>query len=121
MALVSDREIADELLEKWHKWADRWRPNLGAPRIEVACREYRSEERLGEECFEDDADGRIHRTQMETVEFCVHSIDGSMQKAIGIEMRNREGSKVWRCEGASSYTVALDAATSAMRRRGLFD
>lgn len=120
MALVSDREIADELLEKWHKWADRWRPNLGAPRLAVTCREYRGDEKHNEENEASEED-RIHRADMEAVEFCVHSIDGSMQKAIGIEMRNREGSKVWRCEGASSYRVALDAATSAMRKRGLFD
>lgn len=113
MKRATDREIAEGLLLEWFQWADQWRPALGAPRLAPSCRGYRGDEKHNDEG--DSYDG-AHLKEMKAVEFCVHSIDGDMQKAIGTEMRNRQiRHKVWRDSGGRTFQAALDAVLPLMR------
>lgn len=116
----SNLEIAESLLMDWFHWSDRYRPKLGAPRVAPYCQRSVSSKQ-----YDDPADlshDRVYQAQMQAVDFCVDAIEVPMQQAIGCEMRNREAkAKVWRCPGATSYTVALDAVMAVMKKRGLFD
>jgi hypothetical protein len=97
----TDREIAESLLMDWYRWSAAYRPKLGAPRVAPYCQQSVSSKQ-----YDDPAD----------------AIEVPMQQAIGCEMRNREvNARVWRCPGATSYAVALDAVMGVMRKRGLFD
>lgn len=110
---------ADFLLVEWYEWSRAYRPKLGAPRIAPYCREASSSRQ-----YDDSTEascGRLHTQQMEAVEFCVDQLDGALQRAIGIEMRNRQGSRVWRDPAGTRFAHALDALVPIMRKRGLFD
>jgi hypothetical protein len=116
----TDREIAESLLMDWYRWSAAYRPKLGAPRVAPYCQQSVSSKQ-----YDDPADlvhDRVFQAQMESVDFCIDAIEVPMQQAIGCEMRNREvNARVWRCPGATSYAVALDAVMGVMRKRGLFD
>lgn len=116
----SAREQADQLLIEWHRWSAAYRPNLGAPRIAPYCQESVSSRQY--DAPADLSYDRVHRAQMQAVDFCMDAIAVAMQQAIGTEMRNREVSaRVWRSHGNVTYTEALDAIVPIMRKRGLFD
>jgi hypothetical protein len=116
----SNKEIAESLLMEWHRWADRYRPKLGAPRVSPYC-----QQSVTSKQYDDPADlahDKVYQSQMQAVDFCVSAIAVPMQQAIGCEMKNRAcGAKVWRCPGATNFGVALDAVMVVMRKRGLFD
>lgn len=116
----TDREIADSLLMEWYRWSAMYRPNLGAPRIAPYCQQSTTSKQ-----YDDPADlvhDKVYQVQMHAVDFCIDAIEVPMQQSIGMEMRNREANaKVWRCPGATSFAVALDAVVPVMRKRGLFD
>jgi hypothetical protein len=130
MDRISDREIADSLLIEWYRWAKSWRPALGAPRISPTFQEHKQKHEdekhkgweISDETYEDDAYERLHKIEMEAIEYCVDALPVPLQQAIGTEMRNREvKAKVWRSPSNRTYTEALDAILPVMRKRGLFD
>lgn len=117
----TDRETADTLLIEWYRWSKTWRPPLGAPRVTVCCREYRQDEKHNDDS-EESTNERLHRKEMEAVEYCVDTLPVPLQQAIGTEMRNREvKAKVWRDSGNRKYTEALVMIVPAMKKRGLFE
>lgn len=117
---MSDREQADSLLVEWFRWANQWRPNLGAPRIAPYCRQSESSKQY--DSTTDLTHDRVHQKEMEAVEFCVDALAVPLQQAIGSEMRNREvNAKVWRNPANRSYSEALEAIVPVMKKRGLFD
>ena len=110
----SNQEIADTLLMEWYRWSKPWRPNLGAPRISPTCAGYVQDEKHNEESDDYEA---VHKKEMAAVDFCVGSIAGPMQQAIGTEMRNREvRQKVWRDSGNATFSAALYAILPHMRK-----
>jgi hypothetical protein len=116
----TDREIAESLLMDWYRWSAAYRPKLGAPRVAPYCQQSVSSKQYDDPA--DLAQDRVFQAQMESVDWCIDAIAVPMRQAIGIEMKNREvGRSVWRCPGATSFAVALDAVIVVMRKRGLFD
>ena len=119
MNRADDLQKADFLLVDWYEWSRAYRPKLGAPRCAPYCRESTPNRQ-----YDDSTEascGNLHTQQMEAVEFCIDQIGFDLQRAVGIEMRNRQGAKVWRGQGAPLFAKALDALLPIMRKRGLFD
>lgn len=119
MKRADDLQNADFMLSEWYEWSKAYRPNLGAPRLAPSCRQSVSTPHY--EADHEEGAARLHKQQMEAVEFCVDQLAGEHQRVIGIEMRNRQGSRVWRDPSGTRFADALHAVIPIMRKRGLFD
>lgn len=113
------KSLADQLLDEWHSWSASYRPHLGVPRCSPACRDSQSSKQW--DTTTDINNDRVRKAEMDAVEFCVYTLPADYQKAIGIEMRNRQSSaKVWRARNSVTYSSAVDMIVPIMRKRGLF-
>ena len=112
---LSDREIADSLICQWFRWSKAWRPNLDA-KIATYCKQYNGDERHNE-ASEDDAYADLHEREMAAVDYCIGTLEVSLQQSIGAEQRNREvRAKVWRDPGNRTYSEALQTVLPVMRK-----
>lgn len=128
----SEAQKADELLLEYHDWSEQYRPSLGVPRAAASCQQARSS-RQWEDSTEASC-GRLHVTQMETVEFCLDQLPTAIQGIIQREMkgradrrdawRERGSQKVWRQRDVFPSIAYVDARSlliPIMRKRLLFD
>ena len=81
----------EELLIAWHRWQASYRPALGAPRCDPACREYRSSDtRMTDQERSEQADAKIWKANSETVEACVDALPSWQHRAsIQTSLRNK--------------------------------
>ncbi len=128
----SEAQKADELLLEYHDWSEQYRPSLGVPRAAASCQQARSS-RQWEDSTEASC-GRLHITQMETIEFCMDQLPHATKIVIEREMkgradrrdawRERGSQKVWRQRDAvpsPAYITARSLLIPIMRKRLLFD
>ena len=80
---------AEALLQDWYEWTRQWRPQLGIRTSSPYG--YGAQENAA--VCDDDDDGILCRARMEAVECCINSLPPEMERAIGLEMRRRSGSR----------------------------
>lgn len=115
---ISAREKADLLLVDWYVWSMSYRPALGVPGCDPACRQSTSSRQWDTtlEITREVAD----QLEIEAVQACYDALDLPYQVAIGIEMRNRMSrAAVWRSPYPQTYAQALDEIVPKMRARHL--
>lgn len=111
-------QIADALLWEWYLYSKSWRPPLGMPGCDPACRQAKTSRQYDTttEIVED----VCRRIEMESVEWCHDELNGVHRNAIGIEMKNREvKAKVWRSPVGAKYEEAIVAIIPFMRKKNL--
>lgn len=90
MTLDESQQVEDLLLA-WHRWQDAYRPALGAPRCDPACRDYRSSDmRLTEKEQDELTDVKIWKANSEKVEACIDGLPSWQHRsAIQMSMANK--------------------------------
>jgi hypothetical protein len=118
MDRMSDIEQADSLIMAWYRWTKAWRPNLGAG-VAPWAKNYRQDEKHND-AAEESENERLHKIEMQAVDYCLSILTTQQQQAVGIEMRNREvNHKVWRAPTNQTYTQALQAVLPHLKKRNL--
>lgn len=128
----SEAQKADELLLEYHDYSSQWRPPLGAPGASAACRQARSS-RQWEDSTEASCGG-LHKTQMETIEWCLDQLTPAIRLVIQLEMKSRADrrdawrerghQKAWRQRDVFPSVAYVDSRAliiPIMRKRCLFD
>lgn len=116
-------DALDDLLYDWHLWESASNGVRGFHSTNCfhlsggsSGRQWRS----AAEVLDDD----VRAWQMRQVQVCIDELHGDQQLAIRIEMRNREGARVWRNPRAPAhqhvaYTEAKAAIQPMLDRRGV--
>lgn len=115
---MSDFEVADSLLWDWYLYSKTWRPHLGYPGCDPACRQSVSSKQYDSttEIVEETCD----RLTIQKTDECVNELEGKYHNAIGCEMKNKEvGFKVWRPQMGATYFEAVEKIIPFMRKRNL--
>lgn len=87
----------EEILSAWYEWQSGYTVNLGAGRVDPACRNFDESDRYAtiEERTEA-AERKAQRKQAELVDLCVDALSWQQRAAIQTHMKNKScGVVVW--------------------------
>lgn len=115
---MGEFELAGELLWEWYLYSKSWKPALGYPGADPACRQSVSSKQhdTTTEIVEETCD----RITIQRTDECVNELDGKYQNAIGCEMRNREvGAKVWHPKMGATYRESVEKIIPFMKKKNL--
>lgn len=103
----------DSLLREWWDWERLYMPHLGGARIAPYCRETTPNRQY--DSLQDIADNSARRHILEAVDKAVYDLTLPYRVAIGIEMRNRNGRRVWRSPYPETYAEAVAIVAPKLR------
>jgi hypothetical protein len=126
---MSDDESTqiEEILSAWYEWQSGYTVNLGAGRVDPACRNFDESDRYATiEERTHEAERKAQRKQAEIVDLCVDMLTWQQRASIQTHMKNKFcGVEVWSNmrltleEVHVLYQSAKETLLPSLRKRGM--
>jgi len=113
----------EELILLWYQWADRYRPNLGAPKTSLY-----SKKAISSNVYSDtnEVDERLNSMLAEQIEVCIDELCWQWRSVIGIHAANKATrTKIFRNprmtneQHQTEYQKAKEQLLISFQKRGL--
>lgn len=122
MTLDESNQV-EELIEIWYRWAMRYKPKLGAPRISAYGRGARSSDTYVDS---EEIDSRIENDKAEQIDACLDNLPWEKRSAVDVHACNKAaGNKILKNPRLSheqhhiEYQAAKELLLPMLRKRGM--